>query len=107
VINAVEIELRRAAAIESRFDWDAIANFQWKRAAVRAPAMAPMRSFTKLFHWSSGTTSSVMTCVGFPDRLQTAEEVLFILIDAAEPVIVGDGFNAGNSQDFVAMGNRH
>src|SRR5436189_5099786 len=27
--------------------------FQWKRAAVRAPAIAPWRSFRKLFHWRS------------------------------------------------------
>ncbi len=34
------------------------------------------------------------------------KEVPFILIDAAEPMIVRDGFDAGNGQDFVAVGDR-
>ena len=34
------------------------------------------------------------------------KEVPFILIDAAEPVIVRNGFDAGNGQDFVAVGDR-
>jgi hypothetical protein len=32
------------------------------------------------------------------------EEILFVLIDAAEPVVVGDGFHAGDAHDFIAIG---
>jgi len=61
VIDAVEIELGGAAAIESRFDRDAIADLPMEARGRASSAMAPMRSFKKLFHWSSGTTSSVIT----------------------------------------------
>ena len=34
------------------------------------------------------------------------KEILLFLIDAAEPVVVGDGFYAGDAEHFVAIGER-
>ena len=35
------------------------------------------------------------------------EKVLFVLIDAAEPVVVGHALNARNARDFVAIRERY
>jgi len=66
-----------------------------KACAVPGPAMAPMRSFTEIVHCSSGTPAPSLPGADFRVDYKLGKEVLFILIDTAEPVIVVTGFDAG------------
>jgi hypothetical protein len=108
VIDAVEVELRRAAAIESRFDRNAIANFPMEArggAGAGNGTHAVFHEIVPLIVGHHQLRHNLALVFRVDDKLR--KEVLFILIDAAEPVIVCDGLDAGNGKDFVAMGNRH
>ena len=64
--------------------------FQPKRSAVASPTMAPCLSARKACHWSSGTRNSgYMLPVGLVVDGELGEEVLLVLVHAAEPV--GEG----------------
>src|SRR6266436_2908040 len=108
VIDAVEIELGGAAAIESRFDRDAIADLPMEargRASSGDGAHAVLQEVVPLVvrHHKLGHHLALIFRVDYKLR----KEILLILINTAEPVIVRDGLDARNRKDFVAMGNRH
>ncbi len=108
MIDAVEIELPRAAAVESSLDRDAIANFPMEacgRAGARDGALAVFQEIVPLLVRYHKLSHHLALIFGVDDKLW--KEVLFILIDTAEPVIVGDRLDAGNGKDFVAVGDRH
>ncbi len=108
MINAVEIELPGAAAIESSLDGDAIADFPMEafgRAGAGNSALAVFEEIVPLVVRYHKLSHYLALIFGVDDKLW--KEVLFILIDTAEPVIVRNGFDPGNSKDFVAVGDRH
>src|SRR2546422_6820342 len=108
VINAVEIELPRTAAIESSLDGDAIADFPMEafgRAGAGNSALAVFQEIVPLVVRHHKLRHHLALIFGVDDKLW--KEVLFVLVDPAEPVIVRDRFNAGNGKDLVAVGDRH
>jgi len=107
VINAIEIELRRAAAVQRCLDGDAIADFPMEalgRASARNSALAVFQEIVPLVVRYHKLSHHLALIFRVDDKLW--KEVLFLLIDTAEPVIVRDGFDSGNGKDFVSVGDR-
>src|ERR1700686_4658113 len=97
VINAVEIELRRAAAIESRFDGDTVADFPMEARGGASAGNGTHTVFQEIVplvvrHHKLGHHFALVFRVDY----ELWEEVFFVLIDPAEPVIVSDGLDARN-----------
>ncbi len=82
--------------------------FQPNRSAVLAPDDGALAILQKGFHWSSGTISSgIHLALVFGIDHELGKEILFVLVDAAEPIVVGDVFHAGNAQNLVAIRERN
>ncbi len=92
VIDAVKIELPGArAAINGRFDGDAVADFPAKAlGGVRAGdgALAVLDEVLPLVIGNDQLGDDLALIFHVDHELR--EEVLFVLIDAAEPIVVGD-----------------
>src|SRR5712672_2612618 len=96
VINAVEIELRRAPAVESGFDRNAIAKFPMEACGGAGSGDGAHAVFHEIIpllvrHHQLGHYLALIFGVDY----KLGKEVLFILIDTAEPVIMSDRFEAG------------
>ena len=75
------------------------------RAGAGNSALAVLQEIVPLVVRYHQLSHHLALILGIDDKLW--KEVLFILIDAAKPVIVRDRFDTGNGQDFVAVGDRH
>ena len=95
MIDAVEIELPGAAAINRRLDGDAVANLPAKtlgRARARNRALAVLEKGVPLVVGNKQFGEHL--ALGFRVNHELREEVLLVLIDAAEPVVVSHALHA-------------
>ncbi len=107
VVDAVEIELPSAwAAEEGSFDRNSIADFPAEAfggASAGDGALAVVQESFPLIVGNDHLGEDYPLIFDVDRKLR--EEILFVLIDAAEPVVVSDGFDAGDGEDFVAVGD--
>ncbi len=110
VIDTINIEFPRSAgAVADVLDGDAVANFP-------AEALCGSGSHDRAFTVCHEFLPLVIGNDQFGHNLalifrvyhELWEEVFLILIDAAEPVVVGDGFDSWDAQDLITVrkGNR-
>ena len=69
--------------------------------------MAPSRSADEILPLIVGDNEfGKYLALVFNINGELGEEILLILVDAAEPIVMGDGFHAGDAKDLVAIGHR-
>ncbi len=107
VVNADEIELPCAATIKSGLDGDAIPDLPMEALrglGANDGALTVFQEGIPLVIRNDQFTENLALVFRVNDELR--EEILFVLVNAAKPVVVGDVFHAGDAEDFVAMSER-
>src|SRR6266404_2955363 len=109
VINAIEVEIPGAVrAIERILDGDAIAHFPSKalrgsRADYRS--LAVLDEILPLIFGHDELAHYLAVVFDVNGKLR--EEIFLLDVHAAEPIVVSDGLDALNRQDFVAVRDGH
>src|SRR5437879_9028623 len=108
MVEAVDIEFPTASTPDGGFQRYAVANFPGeplRRANAYDCALAVLQEVLPFFIGNDQLGENLALIFRIDDELR--KEILFVLVDAAEPVIVGNHFDAGNAQHLVAIRERN
>ena len=107
VINTHDIEFPIPATVHGGFDGDAIADLPVNLGdggGADNGALPVLQEVIPLIVGNDEFREHLALSLRIDDELR--KEILFFLVDAAEPVVVGHIIDAGNSEYFVAIGKR-
>src|SRR5208282_1589163 len=105
VVDADEIKFPGSAAVEGGLDGNAIANLPMEAFGKPGPGDGALTVVHEGFPLIIGDNQfGKNSALIFRVDDELGEEVFLFDVGAAEPVVVSDGLDAGNAEDFVTVG---
>ncbi len=105
MIDAVNIELPGIIAVERVLDGDAVAHFPAETFGRASAHDGPLAILKKSVPLVVGNQQlGIYLALVFRVDGELREKVLLVLINPAEPVVMGHALHAGNAQDLVTIG---
>lgn len=104
MVNSNQIEFPGPAAVKGGLDWDTVADFPSESLGCAGPGdgtLAVIQEICPLVFRDYELRKHLTLIFWINHELR--KKVSLVLINAAEPIIVSDLFDAGNPEDFVAI----